>query len=180
VENARTIRHGELLAPRGRERKAAGAISGTGPWQARYTIERRDFRRPIILHEVFIMADRKASGLASDAGAQLAELRDTIADLGERVAEITAARTREARRSARSAAKSMRASGGSLYEDGAEALGAAGDAAVYYGRRAGSVVRQNPGLSMLGLAVGVGIIAAIVYASQEDDRRWYERRGGWF
>lgn len=125
------------------------------------------------------MADRRASGLASDASAQLAELRDTIADLGERVAEIASARTRDARKQARSAAKSVRATSGSLYDDGAEALGAAGDAAVYYGRRAGSVVKHNPGLSTLGLLVGIGVIAAIIYAGQEDDKRWYERGGGW-
>lgn len=127
------------------------------------------------------MADRKASSLAGDAGAQLAELKDTLADLGDRVAEIAAARGREARRHARSAAKSARVTGSSLYDDGAEALGQAGDAALYYGRRAGRVVKANPGLSALGLLVGVGVIAAIVYAAQEDDRRWYERpRGGWF
>lgn len=127
------------------------------------------------------MADRKAGALAHDAGAQLSELRDTIADLGERVAEIAAARGREARRGARTAAKSARATGAHLYDDGAEALSQAGDAALYYGRRAGSVVKANPGLSALGLLVGVGVIAAIVYAAQEDDRRWYERpRGGWF
>jgi hypothetical protein len=126
------------------------------------------------------MADRKAASLANDAGAQLAELKDTIADLGERVADIAAARGREARRSARSAAKSARATGASLYDDGAEALGQASDAAVYYGRRASKVVKNNPGLSLLGVAVGIGVIAAIVYASQEDERRWYERpRGGW-
>jgi ElaB/YqjD/DUF883 family membrane-anchored ribosome-binding protein len=127
------------------------------------------------------MADRRASGLASDASAQLAELKETIADLGERVAEIASQRSREARKQARSAAKSMRVTGHSLYDDSAEALGAAGDTALYYGRRAGRAVRENPGLSLLGIAVGVGVIAAIVYASQEDDRRWYERRrGGWF
>lgn len=127
------------------------------------------------------MADRSASGLASDASAQLAELKETIADLGERVAEIASQRTSEARKQARAAAKSMRATGGNLYDEGAEALGAAGDTALYYGRRAGRVVRDNPGLSVLGIAVGIGVIAAIVYASQEDDRRWYDkRRGGWF
>lgn len=127
------------------------------------------------------MADRKASSLANDAGSQLSELRDTLADLGERVAEIAAARGREARRGARSAAKSARATGGHLYEDGADALGQAGDAALYYGRRASRVVKNNPGLSALGLLVGVGVIAAIVYAAQEDERRWYDRpRGGWF
>lgn len=127
------------------------------------------------------MADRKASALASDAGAQLAELRDTIADLGERVADIAAARGREARRHARAAAKSASATGAHLYDDGVDALEHAGDAALYYGRRAGRVVRNNPGLSALGLLVGVGVIAAIVYACQEDDRRWYDRRrGGWF
>ena len=126
------------------------------------------------------MVDRKASGLANDATTQLADLRETIADLGERVAEIASARARDARKQARSATKSMRSSGASLYDDGVDALGQAGDAAVYYGRRASGVMRQNPGLSMLGLAVGVGVLAAIVYASQEDDRRWHERRGGWF
>lgn len=127
------------------------------------------------------MADRRASGLAGDVGAQLSDLKDTIADLGERVAEIAAARTRDARKQARSAAKSVRASSSSLYDDGVDALGHAGDAAVYYGRRAGAVVKSNPGLSTLAVLVGVGVIAAIVYASQEDDRRWYERRrGGWF
>lgn len=126
------------------------------------------------------MADRKASGLASDATTQLADLRDTIADLGERVAEIASARARDARRQARTATKSMRTSGASLYDDGVDALSQAGDTAVYYGRRAGSVVKQNPGMSMLGLAVGVGILAALIYAAQEDDRRWSERRGGWF
>jgi ElaB/YqjD/DUF883 family membrane-anchored ribosome-binding protein len=127
------------------------------------------------------MADRKTSGLASDAATQLSELRDTISDLGERVAELASDRARMARKRARSAARSLQGSGGTLYDDGVDALGAAGDTAVYYGRRAGRAVRENPGMSMLGLAVGVGIIAAIVYAAQEDDRRWYDkRRSGWF
>ncbi len=127
------------------------------------------------------MAQSKASGIAGDAAAQLAELKDTIADLSERVADITAARTRDARRQARAAAKSVRSSGGQLYSDGAEALEAAGDAALYYGRRAGSVVRQNPGVSALGVLVGVGVLAAIVYAaSREEETRWYERPRSWF
>ena len=127
------------------------------------------------------MVDRKASGLASDAAAQLSELRDTIADLGDRVAQLATARARDARKQARSAAKSVSSSSSSLYDDGVDALSHAGDAAVYYGRRAGSVVRNNPGLSTLGVLVGIGVVAAIVYASQEDDRRWYEkRRAGWF
>ena len=127
------------------------------------------------------MAQSRASGLASDAGAQLAELKDTIADLSERVADITASRTREARKQARAAARSVRSSGGQLYSDGAEALGAAGDTALYYGRRAGRVVKQNPGLSALGVLVGVGVVAAILYAaSREEEPRWYERPRSWF
>lgn len=127
------------------------------------------------------MAQSRTSGLAGDAGAQLAELKDTIADLTDRVAEITAARTRDARKQARSAAKSVRASGGQLYSDGADALNAASDTAVYYGRRAGHVVKQNPGLSALGVLVGVGVVAAILYASQrEEESRWYDRPRSWF
>lgn len=127
------------------------------------------------------MADRKVSNLAGDAGSQIADLKDTLADLGERVAELASDRAREARKRARSAAKSFSGSSASVYDDGVEKLQQAGDTALYYGRRAGSVVRSNPGLSLLGLAVGVGVVAALVYASQEDDRRWYERRrGGWF
>ena len=128
------------------------------------------------------MAQSKASELAGDVGHQLADLKDTIADLGAQVASIAAARSREARRGARSAAKSMGASGGRLYDDGADALGAASDQALYYGRRASRAMRDNPGLSALGVLVGVGVLAAIVYAAQQDDdRRWYERRrGGWF
>lgn len=126
-------------------------------------------------------AQSTASGAASDAASQMSELRATIADLSEQVAGITAARTRDARRQARAAAKSIRASGGQLYSDGAEALGAAGDAALYYGRRAGYLAKQNPGLSALGVLVGVGIVAAIIYAaSREDEPRWYERPRSWF
>ena len=128
------------------------------------------------------MADRRASGLAGEAGDQLAALRDTIAELGETVSSIAADRARQARKSARSAAKSISSNGGTLYDDGVDALQQAGDAVGYYGRRATHVVQRNPGLSILGLAIGVGIVAAIVYASQEDERRWYDRprRGGWF
>jgi hypothetical protein len=123
------------------------------------------------------MAHRTAGGLASDVSAQLADLRDTIADLGDRIADITASGARDARRHGRSTARSIRTSGASLYDDGVDALEAAGDAALYYGRRAGRVVRDNPGMSALGVAVGLGVIAAIVYAAQEDDRFWRARRG---
>lgn len=127
------------------------------------------------------MVDRKASGLAQDAGSQLAELRDTIASLGDRVSQLAASRAQDAKKQARSAARSVRASSSSLYDDGVDALGAAGDTAVYYGRRAGNVVKQNPGLSTLGLLVGVGVVAAIVYALREEEQsRWYDRPRGWF
>ena len=129
------------------------------------------------------MVDRRVSSLAGDAGDQLASLRDTIAELGDRVSSLASDRARDARKRARSAAKSFNSS--SVYDDGVEALQGAADTATYYGRRAGHVMQNNPGLSLLGLAVGVGVIAAIVYAAQqEEDRRWYERggrsRGGWF
>lgn len=131
------------------------------------------------------MADRRVSSLAGDAGDQLASLRDTIAELGDRVSSLAADRARAARKSARAAAKSYGPAASTLYDDGVEALQGAADTATYYGRRAGRVVQSNPGLSILGLAVGVGVIAAIVYAAQqEEDRRWYERGGrrssGWF
>lgn len=131
------------------------------------------------------MADRRVSSLAGDAGDQLSQLRDTIAELGDRVSTLAAERARSARKSARSAAKTYGPVASTLYDDGVEAIQGAADAATYYGRRASRVVQSNPGLSILGLAVGVGVIAAIVYAaSQEEDRRWYERtpprRGGWF
>lgn len=128
------------------------------------------------------MAQSRASELAGDVGQQLADLKDTIADLGAQVSSIAQSRGREARRGARSAAKSMGASGGRLYDDGADALGVAGDHALYYGRRASRAMRENPGLSTLGVLVGVGVIAAIIYAAQQDDdHRWYDRRrGGWF
>jgi hypothetical protein len=127
------------------------------------------------------MVDRKVSGLASDAGDQLAALRDTIAELGEQVSSIAADRAREARKRARSAAKSFSSSSNTLYDDGVGALQTAGDAVGYYGREAGRAVQRNPGLSLLGVAIGVGLVAALVYASQEDDTRWYEkRRSGWF
>jgi ElaB/YqjD/DUF883 family membrane-anchored ribosome-binding protein len=127
------------------------------------------------------LRDRKAKGLAGDASAQLAELKDTIAELGERVAEMASTRAGQARRSARSAARSMADQSHHLYDEGVEALHTAGDAALTYGRRAGQAVQRNPGLSLLGLAVGVGIVAAIIYASHEEDRRWFDRRkSGWF
>ncbi|GBD47469.1 hypothetical protein [Methylopila sp. Yamaguchi] len=129
------------------------------------------------------MVDRKVSGLAGDAGDQLAHLRATVSELGERVSTLAGERARDARKRARSAAKSFGPGASALYDDGVDALQTAADNAVYYGRRASHVVQRNPGLSLLGLAVGVGIVAALVYASQEDDRRWYERgsrRGGWF
>ncbi|MFD1704947.1 hypothetical protein ACFSCV_18220 [Methylopila henanensis] len=129
------------------------------------------------------MADRRVSNLAGDAGDQLAALRDTIADLSDRVSTLAAERARTARKSARAAAKSFGSGSHTLYDDGVEALQDAADTAVYYGRRAGRVVQSNPGLSLAGLALGVGIVAAIVYATQrEEDRRWYERGGrrSWF
>ncbi|GLK75258.1 hypothetical protein GCM10008171_05120 [Methylopila jiangsuensis] len=130
------------------------------------------------------MVDRRASSLAHDAGDQIAALRDTIADLSDRVSSLAADRARSARKSARAAAKSLSSSSNTLYDDGVEALHDAADTAVYYGRRAGRVVQSNPGLSLAGLALGIGVVAALVYASQrEEDRRWYERggrRGGWF
>ncbi len=126
------------------------------------------------------MADRKASSLASSVGDQLVDLKDTVAELSERVSEIAAARAADARKRARAAAKTVTSSG--LYDDGLDALQSAGDKALYYGRRAGAVVKGNPGLSLLGVALAAGAVAAIIWASREDDRRWYERsrRGGWF
>ncbi|WP_271167781.1 hypothetical protein [Hansschlegelia plantiphila] len=119
--------------------------------------------------------------LMKDPSTQLDDLKDAVADLGQRVSEIASSRAQQAKKRANAAAKSVRNSGGQIYEDGVEALQSAGDSAVYYGRRAGTVVRNNPGLTLLGVAIGVGVLAAIIYASQEDDRRWYDkRRTGWF
>ena len=119
--------------------------------------------------------------LMKDRAGQLADLRSAVADLTDRIAEVAGSSTKQARRRAGAAAKSVSSSAGSLYDDGLEAVQSAGDHAVYYGRRATGIARQNPGLTLLGLALGVGVIAAIVYASQEDNRRWYEKpRSGWF
>jgi len=129
------------------------------------------------------MVDRKMSpsAMSHDASSQLSELRATVSDLTDRVGELSADRARAARKRARSMARSVSDQAGSMYDDGVEALQSASDSALYYGRRAGSAVRNNPGMSLLGLAIGVGVIAAVMYAMQEDDRRWYERRrGGWF
>ncbi|MFJ5487525.1 hypothetical protein ACIKTA_07855 [Hansschlegelia beijingensis] len=129
------------------------------------------------------MVDRKMSpsAMSHDASSQLSELRATVSDLAERVGELSAERARAARNRARSMARSVSDSASTVYDEGMDALHSAGDSALYYGRRAGTAVRNNPGMSLLGLAVGVGVIAAICYAMQEDDRRWYERRrGGWF
>lgn len=119
--------------------------------------------------------------LIKDRADQLADLRSAVSDLSDRIADITGPAARQAKRRASAAAKSVSSSAGALYDDSADALSAASDQAVYYGRRASNLARQNPGLAILGLAVGVGVIAAIVYASQEEDRRWYEKpRSGWF